>query len=357
MKTVADVLSRLDRSDLPETLYLEIGFIRVAIRCAPPMALELRRQLADALAEEGAVSATIEVLQDHTLKEATAWRDWAREPGKTGRKDAYLDLEDGRLIHKIRTGMTFLQSPAALIAFGPCLAHPNQIVNFVNTQVLNICKRDGWEICHAAAVTDGTRGLAIAGLSGGGKSTAILRMMDFQSTRFVTNDRLMVHADQSDSRGLGIPKNPRINPGTILHNPRLTSMLSETRRLELANMNPEDLWNLEEKYDLFIRDIYGTNRVQFDMPLSEFWVLNWSRTSSAPTDLNDVDLMDRSDLLNAVMKSAGPFYQDPNGVFLKDDAPLEPTGYLKQLQGVRVREVTGGIDFDALARAGRELFA
>ncbi|WP_428526764.1 HprK-related kinase B [Roseibium sp.] len=356
MRTTADVLAELDRDGLPEILYLETGPVRLAIRCDTPMAAELRHHLKEALAEAGPVAATIDVLEGQSLNARQDWIDWAREPGKTGRKDAYIDLDDGRLVHKIRTGMTFLQSPQALVALGPCLAHPNQVINFINTQILNICKRDGWEICHAAAVTDGRQGLAIAGLSGGGKSTAILRMMDLEQTRFVTNDRLMVRATPNSTEGLGIPKNPRINPGTILHNPRLAPLLSEERKKELLQMPPEDLWQLEEKHDLFISEVYGPDRISFTAPLTEFWVLNWSRLSTEPTCLVDADLTERPDLLGAIMKSAGPFYQDASGVFLCDDEPLEPDAYLRQLKRVRIREVTGVIDFDALAAAGKDLF-
>jgi len=357
MRRVADVLAGLDRTHLPETIHLETGPVRLAVRAGKAVADDLRHHLADSMSGEGPVAATIDVLDGQRLALEPDWIDWAREPGKSGRKDAYVDLEDGRLVRKIRTGMTFVQSPEALVALGPCAAHPNQVINFINTQILNTAKRAGWEICHAAAVTDGERGLAIAGLSGGGKSTAILRMMDLGATRFVTNDRLMVRKGAGGPEGLGIPKNPRINPGTILHNPKLSSMISPERRQELLAMPKEGLWQLEEKHDLFISEIYGPGRVQFSMPLTEFWVLNWSRLSDAPAKLRDVNLSERPDLLGAIMKSAGPFYQDNAGVFLSDTDPLEPEGYLAQLEGVRVREVTGAIDFDAIAAKGREMFA
>lgn len=357
MKTVSDILVQLDRTHSLEALHIKVGHVGVAIHCSADMKDELRRHFSDALSEIGEASVSVEVLDEQYLSEEPDWSDWAREPGKTGRKDAYVDLADGRLVRKVRTGMTFLQSDQALIAFGPCADNPNQVINFINTQILNTCKRGGWDICHAAAVTNGKVGLAIAGLSGGGKSTTLLRLMDLPNTRFVTNDRLMVKAEGDEVSALGIPKNPRINPGTILHNPRLASMFSEERRDALLAIPPEDLWKLEEKHDLFIGEVYGEGRVQFSMNLSTFWVLNWSRDAKEPTALEQVDLNARPDLLGAIMKSAGPFFQNADGVFLKDTDPLESSGYLENLRGVTVLEVTGRIDFDALARAGQDVFA
>ena len=56
--------------------------------------------------------------------------DWKREPGKTGRKDAYFDLEDARLVLKVRTEMLFLQHEKHRIAIGPCNEYDNQVINF-----------------------------------------------------------------------------------------------------------------------------------------------------------------------------------------------------------------------------------
>ncbi|WP_186766338.1 HprK-related kinase B [Falsiphaeobacter marinintestinus] len=361
MKKVSDVVAGLDRTVATQTLTVTTVQIRVLIRCDEPMAAMLRHYFAEALADDSPtddpVDATVEILQGQTLAEDPDWVEWVREQGKTNRKDAYHDLENGRLIRKVRTGMTFLQSPEAQLAFGPCMENPSQVVNFVNTQILNTCKRAGWEICHAAALTKGDRGLAIAGLSGGGKSTSVLRLMDLNGTRFVTNDRLMVRRTADGAKALGIPKQPRINPGTILNNPRLVPMLSDDRRQALASMQKDALWELEEKHDLFIGEVYGEGRVHYTMPLTEFWVLNWTRNSHEPTRLLDADLTQRPDLLGAIMKSAGPFYQPPNGVFPKGQEPLDANAYLAQLGDVRVREVVGGIDFDAIYRAGQGVFA
>ena len=92
--------------------------------------------------------------------------DWAREPGKKGRKDAYVDLTDGRLVRKVRTGLLFLQRDGAVIAAGPCRQHPNQVINFVNAQYMNRLQQQGWLICHAAALTANERAIGFAGFSG-----------------------------------------------------------------------------------------------------------------------------------------------------------------------------------------------
>ncbi|CUH64756.1 hypothetical protein TG4357_01478 [Thalassovita gelatinovora] len=357
LHTVSDVLNRLDRSALRGTppLLIAVGALRLRVKCSTPLRTELAQYFAEILTGDGPADIEIDILDGQSLDPAPDWIDWARDPGKIGRKDAVHDLADGRLIYKRRTGVTFLQSRAALVAFGPVRDNPSQMINFINTQILNTCLRDGWQICHAAAVTTPDVTLAIAGLSGGGKSTSILRMMDIPGTAFVSNDRLMVRSGNPVPLALGIPKHPRINPGTILHNPRLRPILSADRLAELTAMPAGELWNLEEKYDLIIPDIYGPGRVRLDVPLTDFWVLNWQRDETTPTTVTEVSLDDRPDLLAAIMKSPGPFYEDASGHFLTDRAPLDPAPYLAALQGVRVSEVSGRIDFDALFTVGKRL--
>ena len=354
---VADVLAQLDRSGLSrgQPLVLSVGPVLLRLRCAGSLRAELAAYFADVLAEDAPDAIEVDILEGQSLDPAPDWVDWAREPGKTGRKDATHELRDGRLVLKRRTGVTFLQSRAARVAFGPVGANANQVINFVNTQVLNACLRDGWQICHAAAVTHGARTLAIAGLSGGGKSNSILRMMDLPGTAFVTNDRLLVRREGTGTTALGIPKHPRINPGTILHNARLHPLLTPARLAELAAMPPDELWHLEQKHDLIVPEIYGPGRLQLSAPLTDFWVLNWRRDSAQQTAISDVTLADRPDLLGAIMKSAGPFYAEDSGRFQTDQTPLAPERYLAALRDIRVSEVTGRVDFDALLEKGRNL--
>lgn len=352
MRRAADVLDQLDLSPEADPLHLRCGPVGVAVHCPDPLRAELAAYFAPVLTDQPG-TLTVHLLPDQALAQAPVWTDWAREPGKTGRKDAICDLDDARLIQKVRSGVTFVQSADHAVAFGPLAAHVSTVINFVNTQILNACLRDGWVLCHAAALTGRRGALAISGLSGGGKSTSMLRLMEQPDARFLSNDRLLVRAG-TPPEALGIPKHPRINPGTILGNPRLHGMLSEARRAELAALPTETLRALEDKHDLIVPEVYGPDRMQLEAPLAEFWVLNWAPEAAEPTRLTPVDLATRPDLLGAIVKSPGPFYQHPDGEFEPNGAAPALPPYLAALKGVPVFEVTGRIDFDALATLGAD---
>lgn len=358
MTTAADILARLDLSPAEGAAPFQVAVGPVSVRVMCPGALrgELMAYFADALTDAPAPDAVaVLLLPDQTLEPEPVWDDWQREVGKAGRKDAVCDIEGARLIRKVRSGVTFLQSPDLAVAFGPLSENVSTVINFINTQILSVCLRDGWQLAHAAAVTRGGRTLAISGLSGGGKSTSILRMMDIEGAQFLSNDRVLVRGG-TPAQALGIPKHPRINPGTILGNPRLHGMLPPEKHAALQAMPPADLWSLEEKHDLIIPDVYGPGRMCFAAPLTDFWVLNWAHDADSPTAVNEVNLPDRPDLLSAIVKSPGPFYQYPEGHFEPNGATLNTAPYLDALDGVRVCEVTGRIDFDVLAEVGRQLF-
>ena len=275
--------------------------------------------------------------------------DWKREPGKTGRKDSYADLPGGRLVRKVRTGMLFLQSERRRIAAGPCRKYANQVINFINSQYMNWLQNRGWLICHAAGLVYRGKCLGIAGFSGGGKSTLMLHLMDNDGVSYLTNDRLFIHAGSGRVMARGIPKLPRINPGTIVHNQRLHSLIPDPRRDEFLQMPAAELWHLEEKYDVHVDRLYGPDRIIPEAPLAAFLILDWQRDSERELDVERVDLAAHRDLLTALMKSPGPFYQYPDGSFLQDTAALDEAVYLDALEGVAVYVARGRIDFPALS--------
>jgi HprK-related kinase B len=284
---------------------------------------------------------------------ALHFTDWNREPGKPGRKDSYFDFEGGRLIRKVRTGMVFLQSKDLRIAAGPCLQYDNQVINFINAQYMNWLQHRGWLICHAAGLTYRGMGFGIAGFSGGGKSTLMLHLLENDDVSYMSNDRLFVRKGQIDGQGtvieaVGIPKLPRVNPGTIVHNPRLQSLIPANQRESLLAMPSNELWELEEKYDVMIEQVYSPNKILFFAPLKAFLVLNWQRDSDERLRLEQVNLAERLDLLGAIMKSPGPFYQLDDESFYQDMTDFDEQVYLSVFENITVYEAKGGIDFDAL---------
>ncbi|QDT04008.1 hypothetical protein K227x_23940 [Rubripirellula lacrimiformis] len=305
-----------------------------------------------------------------------AYQHWRREPGKSGRKDAYLDLVSadsvgpettgdgnsnrrpsiGRLVLKVRTGMLFLQSDSHRIVRGGCVLNDNQVINFVNCQLMNRLQLRGAVICHASAIVLGQRALAIAGFSGGGKSSLMLRMLTEPGTKFLTNDRLFLEPDSSGGVcAIGVPKLPRINPGTILSLPTLSPILDQAQRDQFAALPADQLWDLEQKYDVDITGLFGADRIASRSPMTDLLVLNWRRDSQSDCQIQRVDLHQRPELLEAIIKSPGPFYSDRDGVFQTDDKRIDLDPYIDLLDRVNVWEASGRVDFALAADKFRSI--
>ncbi len=333
-----------------DILALRLGECRIDLRSNSPEHLaELRDYFAHVVVDrEGEPDMEVIAIEREVADIGVQFTDWAREPGKTGRKDAYFDLPDARLVLKVRTGMLFLQSESRRIAAGPCRRYPNQVINFLNAQYMNWLQNRDYLICHAAGLVGGGKALGVAGFSGGGKSTLMLRLLDHDEMNYLTNDRLFIRGNGDAPQAVGIAKLPRVNPGTIVHNPRLQELISPEKRAELLALPADELWHLEEKYDVDVARVYGADRIVQKAPLCAFVILNWDRDSDAPPQVNQVDLAQRRELLGAVMKSPGPFYQYSDGSFYQDSTALDEETYLDGLLGVDAYEVSGGVDFDAV---------
>jgi HprK-related kinase B len=276
--------------------------------------------------------------------------DWKREPGKTGRKDSYVDLLDGRIIRKVRTGMVFIQSKEYLMAAGPCLENDNQVINYINAQYMNLLQQKGALICHASALAKNEDGYAIAACSGGGKSTLMLNILEEPELSYVTNDRLLLQKDKNEIMAYGIPKLPRVNPGTIINNERLRPMLSDNKQKELESLPKENLWVLEEKYDVLLQDLYGSGKIRSKAKLKAFLILNWQRDSEDDCAIQQVNLAERRDLLSAIIKSSGPFYQYADNSFFSDETELNEDLYFSLLKDTAIFEVSGNVDFNFVTR-------
>lgn len=271
------------------------------------------------------------------------------DPGKARVKEEYHELPGGCVVRKRLTGMHFLFGGQRNMAVGPCLLNDNQVVNFINSRYIQWMLDRGHLLCHCAAVTGPAGGLALAGLSGRGKSTLALHLVSL-GLNFVSNDRLLIGRDGDDLAMHGVAKLPRINPGTALNNAHLAGVMPERERREFSALPPQELWRLERKYDAYLDRCYGPGRFEISAAMRGLIVLSWQRRDE-PFTLRQVNLGERPELLAAVMKSPGLFYLPRNG----QGREHAPESYLAALGDCPVYELAGGVDFQAAASACLEL--
>ena len=284
-------------------------------------------------------------------------------PGKRVDKERFADIPGGRLVRKQATGMLFLFGAGLNLAIGPCAANRNQLVNFLCARYMERRLAQGWMLGHAAGVarpvSQGGKALALCGFAGLGKSTLALHVLA-RGLDFVSNDRVLVEPAEAGPNGAGgpvlhgIPKHPRLNPGTALGNPALAPFLAplleaalpEDARKAYADLAPEALRQVEDKFDASIDVCFGPGRFRLAAPLGGVVVLNW-RHGGGALSVRRVDLSQRLDLLEALRKPPGVFYL-PQALA---GARLTPQACLEALSGVPALELCGGVDFEAGALA------
>lgn len=349
----------LERYPVTSALELEMDGVAIRVSSNSPVLIgKLEAYFGRHVARTARASAIrISALEASPPEFAVVFRDWPAPPGKALPKEAFADTPSGRVVRKLRTPMQFVVSPTELIAVGPCLQHTNQVVNFIVSQHISQQRRAGWLVCHAAGVaSDAAGALAIAARSGGGKSTLALRLMS-SGLSYVSNDRLLLRRASGAAEVAGVPKLPRVNPGTLLHNPDLADLLPMKRRRELLELEPSALWDLEEKYDVCVDGVYGVGRSRDRAPLAALVLLRWQPSATLPTRFAPVQLEQRRDLLELLIKPAGVLDIPWGGAGAASHAVNEPgaRAYLEALADVRVFEVTGRVDFQRATLYCREL--
>jgi len=273
------------------------------------------------------------------------------DPGKVKIKEEYIDFPSGRIVRKRLTGMAFLFGGGENLAVGPCVDNDNQVVNFIINRFIQWTLHKGSLLMHAAGVMNGGRGLAIAGFSGMGKSTLSLHIMN-RGVSFVSNDRVMVSVNGDGITMRGVPKLPRVNPGTIMGNKSLKSILPPKEREKMRAISAGELWDFEQKYDVFIDDCFGNDRFKLSAKMKGLVVLNWRRNDDE-FKIRKVKLADRKDLFPAFTKGVGLFYEP--GLSGEQSQDFSDEAYLRLLGDCDVYEVTGGVDFGKATEACIEI--
>ncbi len=283
----------------------------------------------------------VTILETPSFRRDGNWRVKPPEAGKKRVKEEYRDFSGGRIIRKRNTGLVFFVAPGINLAVGSCREHPNQVINFVNNRYIQWMLWRTYVLLHASGVSKEKKGLGFAGFAGRGKSTLALQLVG-EGLDFVSNDRLLLRKeDRKDIRMYGVPKLPRVNPGTLLHNRYLTPLLSREKYDHYRSLPVESLWNAEEKYDVDINCIFGEKRFTLSTRLHGLGILNW-RQGDGKICIQEIDLDKRKDLFRTFMKSPGLFFEPEPG---KPYPDLTPSRYMDVLRDIPVFEVTGGVDF------------
>lgn len=336
------------------SLFLELARTRVAVLCDDPrVAAALGRAFRDFQAPAGEAAITLTIHHRDPVPEdfcpGLTLADRPFNPGEAASKEQWADLPGGRVVRKKRTGMVFVFGDAVHLAAGPCLAHLDQIVNFINFRVAARHLSRGCLLCHAAGVAAGDRGLLLAGVAGAGKSTLALRLVGL-GLDFVSNDRLLLGPAHPRPGLYGLARMPRVNPGTALSDPNLAGIIPECERGEYARLPTDRLWEVERKYDADIASLFGPGRFRLDARLFATAVLSWRR-GGGRTTVTAVDLAERPDLVARIIKRPGIFLGAP-GL-----PPHDRQAFAERLRGCPALEITGGVDFEAAARRLLDILA
>lgn len=279
------------------------------------------------------------------------WQIKKPDIGKTKIKEEFFVFDQGQLVKKVQTGVHLLYINKDRYIFGPLLDNPNQVVNFINNIYLDYLLKERGLLFHAAGMCHQGKGLGMAGVSGMGKSTLMLKLIQ-HGYDFVSNDRLVVNLNEHLSMH-GIPKYPRVNPGTILNQPKLSHIIAPQDRLRHEALSTDDLWELEEKYDVIVEQCFPACAFKLQAEMVGFIILNWDRRNKSPFSVNPINPGDHPELVVSVMKSPGILL--PNAQQRLSQAGV--VDYMALLSHCEVFELSGGVDFDGAAKFFSEYLA
>ena len=167
---------------------------------------------------------------------------------------------------------------------------------------------------------------------------------------FVSNDRLVLIGEPGMVHVKGVPKLPRVNPGTIVGQPRLHRLMAAADLAEAKSLPAADLWRTERKFDVPLDMIYGPGRFRLDADLAALLILDWRRDGGA-CHVEPFDPAERSELLPPLVKDPGLFLLDGRAPDIDGSSPVSGPGpYARVLSGLPAFHMRGGVDFDAAVR-------
>src|SRR5579864_3612607 len=319
-----DELASVRRTYRPDhALGLTIGGVPVALRTnAPRVAERLREYFAPYAASRipagrqaagnhviPADAPVVHLIQGEPVVDAARLRDVPRRLREQGVKEAFYDADGFRVVVKRRTGVTIYVAEPDHYVVGDLVRNFNQAVNLVMTVYAKSMLRRGFIMLHASAIVGALDGVAFASASGFGKSTVALALVE-RHQHLVTNDRLFVRAPGADVEMVGVPKKPRVNPGTLLRLPSLSPLVTEEERARYRTMTPEELWALENKHDVDVDALYGPGTTRLSGLLRAVFLLRWSPLDMG-WNVRTLPPGERAAALEPLLKTAGVYNLKP----------------------------------------------
>jgi HprK-related kinase B len=254
-------------------------------------------------------------------------------------KESFAELPRRRVVRKDRTGVQIVVNARRWTIAGDLHRNFPQLLNVITTMYGLWLLDRGSAMLHASAVVHDGRAIAFVGQSGTGKSSVAVRLLE-RRFDFLSNDRLIVEAKRGSVTAHGLPKLPRVNPGTLLASRRTRSLVDGASRRRYQRLPSTELWSLEEKRDLDVQGALG-RRWLLSAPLACALVLAW-RAGDSGLAMERLHPDQALTALRDASKTFGPF-----------DTRLRARsdGALQALAGaVPVYRVSGAIDPTRLAR-------
>jgi HprK-related kinase B len=348
----------LRRESAPHRLPLQIHGLGMVLHSNDVAVLDAMREVYGRYVAEPAAAPQYEIWAldldpaRYMPAERSAFEPYVVASGKA--KDPFFDDGEVRYVVKKTTGLCVIFDARRYVVFGNMDEAVNQLNNIVNAVHMQEMTERGYVIVHGAGLELGGVGFALAGRAGTGKTTTLLKIVAAGGV-FVSNDRLIVRRDPAGGgfEMLGVVKWPRVCAGTMHGDPTLRAQLPAAAAERYARMSFDELFGLEEKYDVNVDATYGPGHVKDHTRFRRMYLLEWTRGGEglaiARVDTGDESFWD----------GFGPNLSRDAGVFDRRQrssswTPERKARYREGLAGLEVFSVTGKLDFDRAADALRE---
>jgi HprK-related kinase B len=300
----------IDLYPVSATLHLAFTGFRLNVETnSLRLASRLQSYFADYMADAPGEPVTcLRAVVGEPRYDASEMEVWTRAsaPGRKP-KESYYDADGVRHILKNRTGLLISLSEGGASIVGALEENANQVVNLIGTLFgLSLLER-GYVMVHASSVVEAASGQALVflGNSGSGKSSLALQLIERGGYDFLSNDRVLMRADGGGVHIAGLPKKPRVNPGTLLASAQLSRLVPRPRRRIYEQLPREELWQLEEKTDVDVERELGA-RSRLTAMLGRVYSLEW-RPGGEGLEQRSLDPAAALAALRVTHKDFGPY--------------------------------------------------